>query len=145
MSAASALMLATEASRIVAARRRFILEERRIRLKSRVVVLAWLLFEIYELYGIEIEHVIEHVFWVLVMVDSLVMVDLGLARAETERVGGGRLTTVHGRSGLAIIIIWCGGGRLMPVHFANALAMFLRCTTDQMNMSTQATQRPSAI
>jgi hypothetical protein len=39
------------------------------------------------------------------MVDSLVMVDLGLATAE--RVGGGRLTTVYGRSGLAI---WCGGG-----------------------------------
>jgi hypothetical protein len=80
MSAASALMLATEASRSVAARRRFILEERRIRLKSCVVFLAWLLFEIYKLYGIE--HGIEHV---------LVMVDLGLARAE--RVGGGRLTT----------------------------------------------------
>jgi len=63
MSAASALMLATEASRSVAARRRFILEERRIRLKSCVVVWAWLLFEIYELYVIE--HVIEHV---LVMV-----------------------------------------------------------------------------
>ena len=53
MSAASALMLATEASRSVAARRRFISEERRIRLKSSVVVLAWLLFEIYELYGME--------------------------------------------------------------------------------------------
>jgi hypothetical protein len=74
MSAASALMLATEASRSVAARRRFILEEGRIRLKSCVV------FEIYKLYGIE--HGIEHV---------LVMVYLGLARAE--RVGGGRLTT----------------------------------------------------
>ena len=93
MSAASALMLATEASRIVAARRRFILEERRIRLKSRVVVLAWLLFEIYELYGIE--HVIEHVLVmvdlglaraeVLVMVDSMVMVDLGLARERRRR------------------------------------------------------------
>ena len=56
MSAASALMLATEASRSVAARRRFISEERRIRLKSSVVVLVWLLFEIYELYGME--HVI---------------------------------------------------------------------------------------
>jgi hypothetical protein len=55
MSAASALMLATEASRSVAARRIFILEleERKIRLKSCVVFLAWLLFEIYELYGIE--------------------------------------------------------------------------------------------
>ena len=65
MSAASALMLATEASRSVAARRRLILEveEREIGLKSCVVDLAWLLFEIYELYGIE--HVIEHV---LVMV-----------------------------------------------------------------------------
>ena len=61
MSAASALMLATEASRSVAARRRFILEERRIRLKSCVVVLAWLLFEIYELYGIE--HVITSWSW----------------------------------------------------------------------------------
>ena len=60
MSAASALMLATEASRSVAARRRFISEERRIRLKSSVVVLAWLLFEIYELYGIEHVHVVQH-------------------------------------------------------------------------------------
>jgi len=76
MSAASALMLATEASRTVAARRIFILEDRRICLKSGVVVLDWLLFEIYELYGWS---TLEHV---------LVMVDLGLAREGLDAVDG---------------------------------------------------------
>ena len=50
-------------------------------MKSSVVVLAWLLFEIYELYGME--HVIEHS-WSWSIVDSLVMVDLALKASTAD-------------------------------------------------------------